>query len=379
MASTSSIWGESGEGFVFPELPVVDVIERNRVFDALFATSEQFEQLGRYVILGTLGRGAMGTVLKAFDRKLDRRIAIKVLHRGTDGRHAKRLLREAQAMAKLSHPNVVHVYEVDEVEGQMFVVMELVPGQTLREWMRSPPQPQKRRSWKECVEVFLQVGAGLAAAHARGLVHRDFKPSNAIIDEDGRARVLDFGLARQVDRLGFEEQTTNVLGAQADPGLDLSLTRTGTVLGTPAYMPLEQMQGREADARSDQFSFCAALYEALYGERPYEGDSLAGLVISMRNGMVRRPAAGARVPRRLRRVLLRGLAAEPEDRWPSMEALLDDLRRVLVPGYKRWLALAVVGSLLAAGFGLARYVDEEGRVIDRGSEQQQGAGSGVRA
>ncbi|MEM9455329.1 MAG: serine/threonine-protein kinase [Myxococcota bacterium] len=341
----------------------LDVVEFNRIFDALFDTVSHGQRLGRYVVLGTLGRGAMGTVLKAFDRKLDRRVAIKVLRRGVEQQYAKRLVREAQALAKLSHPNVVHVYEVDEVDGQNFVVMELVPGRTLHEWM----QQQERRGWKECVEVFLQVGAGLAAAHARGLVHRDFKPSNAIIDESGRVRVLDFGLARKVDRLGLEEQTTNVMGAEPDLVLSLSLTQTGTVLGTPAYMPLEQMQGGEADARSDQFSFCAALYEALYGERPYEGESLAGLVIAMRGGVVRVPIARTSVPRRLRRALLRGLAADPEDRWPSMDALLVELRRVLAPRRKRWVTIALVGGMLAAGFGLARYMGDMKWVADGGS------------
>ena len=172
---------------------LVDEIQRRQVQQALFGESSSSFQLGRYVITGTLGRGGMGVVFKAFDPELDRRVALKVLRAELDERHTIRLRREAKAMAKLSHPNVVQVHEVGQAEGQTFVAMELVGGQTLGEWMRQQPRP----TWRECVEVFVQVGAGLAAAHDRGLVHRDFKPGNAIIDEEGRPRVLDFGLARQ--------------------------------------------------------------------------------------------------------------------------------------------------------------------------------------
>ncbi|MEM9462010.1 MAG: serine/threonine-protein kinase, partial [Myxococcota bacterium] len=143
------------------------------------------QTLGRYVVLGHLGQGGMGTVLEAFDRTLDRRVAIKVLHQELDEEHTTRLLREAQALAKLSHPNVVQVHEADTVGDQTFVVMELVNGRTLQGWTKKVPPPD----WRQCVEVFIQVGQGLAAAHAKGLVHRDFKPSNAIVDEEGRARV----------------------------------------------------------------------------------------------------------------------------------------------------------------------------------------------
>jgi predicted Ser/Thr protein kinase len=167
----------------------VDEIEQARAYEALFKRSAEPRQLGRYVVLDSLGQGGMGVVLRAYDRELDRTVALKVLHREIDEQHTQRLRREAQAMAKLSHPNVVQVYEVGEVEGQTFVAMELVKGKTLCEWMQRQPRP----GWRECVELFVQVGAGLAAAHERGLVHRDFKPGNAIVDEKGRPRVLDFG------------------------------------------------------------------------------------------------------------------------------------------------------------------------------------------
>ncbi|MCA9707646.1 MAG: serine/threonine protein kinase, partial [Myxococcales bacterium] len=187
-----------------PELDgLVDEVDRRRVQQALLGGSSASFELGRYVITGTLGRGGMGVVYKAFDPPLDRRVALKVLHKELDEQHTIRLRREAQAMAKLSHPNVVQVYEVGTVEGRTFVAMELVRGQTLRRWMRQRPRP----SWRQCVEVFVQVGKGLAAAHDRGLVHRDFKPGNAIIDDKGRPRVLDFGLARKVEKADLEVST----------------------------------------------------------------------------------------------------------------------------------------------------------------------------
>ncbi|MEM9457236.1 MAG: serine/threonine-protein kinase [Myxococcota bacterium] len=323
---------------------LVAAIERERVFEALFEASAPSHELGRYVVTGTLGRGAMGTVFKAFDSSLDRRVALKVLHKELDAMHTTRLLREAQALAKLSHPNVVQVYEVGEFEGQTFVAMELVKGKTLREWMRSKPRP----GWRECLEVFLQVGAGLAAAHERGLVHRDFKPGNAIIDRKGRARVLDFGLARQV-KIEDDDLSTmrRARTDEMDPvPLDIPITQPGAVLGTPAYMPLEQMYGQEADARSDQFSFCVALYEAIYGERPFQGITMTAQVISMTHGHFRPVPKGIKAPAQLRRVLLRGLAHLPGDRWPSMEALLVELRRLVAPRGRPWVALGLAFGLV---------------------------------
>ncbi|MEM9462305.1 MAG: serine/threonine-protein kinase [Myxococcota bacterium] len=337
-------------GLALPALEgLVDEVDRLRVRQQLFGGSSQPFELGRYLITGTLGQGGSGYVFKAFDPTLDRRVALKVLHKELDDKHTTRLLREAQAMAKLSHPHVVHVYEVGEVDGRSFVAMELVRGRTLKQWMQQDPRP----SWRECIEVFLQVGSGLAAAHGRGLVHRDFKPSNAIIDDEGRARVLDFGLARQVGDQLSDELSIAALRASADTSknvpLDVSLTKTGAVLGTPAYMPPEQMMGAEANARSDQFSFCVALYEAIYGERPFEGASMQALMISMTHGEVRPAPKGSRVPARLRAVLLRGMALRPEARWPSMEALLEQLRRLLICRRGRWLSL---GAGIVVGLGL---------------------------
>ncbi|MEM9462747.1 MAG: tetratricopeptide repeat protein [Myxococcota bacterium] len=289
-----------------------------------------------------------------------------------------RLLREARAMAKLSHPNVGPVFEADTTGGQTFVVMELVAGQTLRHWMRRVPSPD----WRQCVKVFIQAGQGLAAAHARGLVHRDFKPSNAIVDDEGRTRVLDFGLARRtvLDMTEHEEDQTDdrppqgphargpargTMATRDDEEPTLyqieaqTLTETGVVMGTPAYMPPEQMKGCEADARSDQFSFCVSLYEAIYGERPFQGGTLTELMDAMNDGTVRPAPKGCPVPTRLRTILLQGLAAQPEQRWPSMDALLHQLRTLVAPRSARWMAVGVTAGLAALGGGLAlgQYVE----------------------
>ncbi|MEM7158923.1 MAG: serine/threonine-protein kinase [Myxococcota bacterium] len=310
--------------------------------DELLELAAENGRLGRYIVLSRLGAGGMGVVLEAFDRTLDRRIALKVLHRGLDRRNTQWLLREAQALAKLSHPNVVQVYEAGEAEQRAFIAMELVPGQTLQAWLEQSPRP----SWDECVRVYLQAGEGLAAAHSRGLVHRDFKPSNAVIDEEGRVRVLDFGLAREVAERS-DESTPDDDEVSVDSMLEAGLTKTGAVVGTPAYMPPEQMSGEDVDARSDQFGFCIALYEALYGERPFEGSSMAALMLAMTHEGVRPAPKGSPVPPRLRAALLRGLSIEPDQRWPSMEALLEQLRLVVAPRRSRWLAAGLAGSAIA--------------------------------
>jgi len=361
MAATLPDAAESGNTPV-PSQPtrgtLAEAIEPARVFAELFQHAAEPQQLGRYAVLGTLGQGGMGVVLRAYDRELDRPVALKVLRRELGKHHTIRLRREAQAMAKLSHPNVVQVYEVGEIDGQTFVAMELVKGKTPHEWLQQAPRPD----WRACVRLFVQLGAGLAAAHDRGLVHRDFKPGNAIIDDKGRARVLDFGLARQAgddgggDDGGDDEPTSvshRTQPAEHEPvPLEVSITTTGAVLGTPAYMPPEQMAGARADARSDQFSFCVSLFEAVYGERPFEGSSMAALMVSMKRGTVRSPPKRSKVPAALRKALLRGLAIDPAKRWPSMVALLEQLRSLVDPRRGRWLALAVGVGLLAIGGGL---------------------------
>jgi tetratricopeptide (TPR) repeat protein/tRNA A-37 threonylcarbamoyl transferase component Bud32 len=317
----------------------------------LLPTPAQRQRLGHYVVLGELGRGGMGTVLEAFDRRLDRRVALKLLRRNIGEEHTKRLLREAQALAKLSHPNVVQVYEVGEAEGQTFIAMELVKGRSLREWLGSEPRP----SLEQCLQAYLQAGEGLAAAHARGLVHRDFKPSNAVIDDEGRVRVLDFGLARLEDPGAAR---TSVELSLEEPAFEQALTKRGEVMGTPGYMAPEQMRGLEVDARTDQFSYCVALYEALYGDRPFQGKSLEALMASMATQELQPLPRGIEVPAALRAAVVRGLASEPDERWPSMAALLVELRRATMPPRKRgWLYPGVGGGLVAIGLGLWQYAE----------------------
>ncbi|MEM9457023.1 MAG: serine/threonine-protein kinase [Myxococcota bacterium] len=313
--------------------------------------------IGRFVVLGTLGQGGMGTVYEAFDRSLDRRVAVKVLHRDTADQYYRRLLGEAKALAQLTHPNVVTVHEVGEFEGQLFVAMELVTGRTLREWVKQQPRP----TWRQCVETYCQAGSGLAAAHAAGLVHRDFKPGNAMVDAGGRVRVLDFGLAQTANEAREHANNSAAREATADrspshePELNQRLTETGQIMGTPAYMPPEQMRGEEVDARSDQFSFCVALYEAIYETRPFEGQTWNELVKSVTSGKTKpRPRSSA--PGRLRHILMRGLATDASQRWPSMADLLAELQELVAPKPLRWLApLAISGGLALIGVGLARY------------------------
>jgi tetratricopeptide (TPR) repeat protein/predicted Ser/Thr protein kinase len=283
--------------------------------------------VGRYLVLGRLGAGAMGVVLAAYDPELDRKVAVKLLkpRAAADGERGRaRLQREAQALAKLSHPNVCAVHDVGIHGDQVFVAMEFIEGQTLTDWMHT----EGPRPWREVLRRFDEAGRGLAAAHQNDLVHRDFKPDNAMIGDDGRVRVMDFGLARMDGELpGDTGSDGDPEAATApQPGVPVDrLTRTGALLGTPAYMAAEQLSGAGADARSDQFAFCVSLYEALYGERPFKGQTLGALMVSVLEGTVAEPPRGHRVPSWIRSILLRGLAVEPADRWPSIESLLHAL------------------------------------------------------
>ncbi|MEM7157077.1 MAG: serine/threonine-protein kinase [Myxococcota bacterium] len=339
-------------------------IDQKRVFASLFETPEpQPEVLGRFQIKQRLGRGAMGTVMEGYDPSLDRAVAIKVLHEAAGTRHQKRLLREAQALAQLSHPNVVQVFETGEIDGRLFIAMELVRGETLWSWHEQP------HPWRTCLEVYLQAGRGLAAAHAVGIVHRDFKPANCIIDEQGRLRVLDFGLARGLSDLDDEEQekaarslrsmaatlqsnagTASGQGSASSRPLDQRLTQTGTMLGTPAYMAPEQARGKPADARADQFSFCVGLYEALYGRRPFHG--IAGLFDPEHDpppSYEPEPthASQPSAPAWLRRILMRGLAPSRDDRFADMTALVDAIEGHLRASRNRKIGLALGLGVLA--------------------------------
>ena len=306
------------------------------------------KQVGHFAILRRLGEGGMGVVYAAYDERLERRVAIKLLH-ATD--HA-RLLREAQALARLSHPNVVQIYEVGEAHGQIFVAMEHVEGPSLAAWLAAEP-----RDVAAIFEVFLQAGRGLQAAHESGLVHRDFKPGNVIVGVDGRTRVLDFGLARAGDSL-----SDGAIPRPPGPGPDISLlssplTRTGTLLGTPAYMSSEQHLGAAVDARSDQFSFCAALFEALYGERPFAGETLHALSTNVIAGQLRPIQPRPDVSQTVHAAIVRGLAPDAAARWPSMRELLEQIARArrehLTLGDSRigvWIGVGIlVISLIITG------------------------------
>jgi tetratricopeptide (TPR) repeat protein/tRNA A-37 threonylcarbamoyl transferase component Bud32 len=305
----------------------------------------------RYVVLDLAGAGAMGMVLVAYDPELDRKVAIKLLK--FDGALARaRLQREAQALAKLDHRNVVAVYDVGTHDGQLFMAMEFVQGKTLGRWM-AEPSPGRPHAWREVLRVFGEAGRGLSAAHAAGLVHRDFKPENVMLGDDGRVRVMDFGLARTTS-LTVETEELAATDASASHRVAIeTMTRTGAVMGTPAYMSLEQFEGKPADARSDQFGFCIALYEALYGQRPFVDATLAELIESLGSARIKPPTPGTDVPPWLRRVVLRGLAPAPDDRWPSMQALLDALADDPSIRRRKWiagaLALALLGGLTTAG------------------------------
>ncbi len=316
--------------------------------------------LDRFVVLDRLGSGGMGVVYSALDPDLDRRVAVKLLRTaegapGEPGGDRARLLREGQALARLSHPNVTAVYQVGTVGDRVFIAMELVDGETLTSWLR-----RERRSWRQVLSVFSQAGEGLAAAHRAGLVHRDFKPDNVLLGKDGRVRVTDFGLARPVG----DRALRDVAAGPPIPGVCVPAgapTETAAFAGTPGYMAPEQHLGRPADGRSDLFSFCVALYEAVYGERPF-GVPESGLTersalaLEALAGRVRSAPEGSAVPAWLRGVLLRGLQAAPEERFPSMEELLAALGRDPALRRRRWLGMALVAALLAAtAFGVREW------------------------
>ncbi|MBL8916730.1 MAG: protein kinase, partial [Archangium sp.] len=302
---------------------------------------ERGAQVGRFVILETLGMGGMGAVYSAYDPNLDRKVALKTLHFSTTGDPTAhgRMLREAQAMARLSHPNVVNVFEVGENRGAIFIAMELVAGVTLRTWERA-----KERTWKEVVRVFLQAGQGLAAAHAAHLVHRDFKPANVLLGDDGRVRVTDFGVARadgtiepvgpmpqaqgeDSGRFGNGPGTGGTASTAHSGSLSDPLTRGDVVVGTVGYMSPEQAAAKIPDARSDQFAFCICLWEALYGKRPFQGNSVAETTKALLEGSLPQRPRTTKVPTWLHAVMTRGLERDPEKRYPSMEALLKELDR----------------------------------------------------
>jgi serine/threonine protein kinase len=292
-------------------------------------------RVGRYEICGVLGTGAMGVVYRGRDPQLDRPLAIKLVR--TDGAsraRGSRLMREAQAMARLRHPNVMPIFDVGLADDAVFVAMPLLEAGTLTSWLHAAP-----RSLDEILDRFIAAGQGLAAAHAAGLVHRDFKPDNVLLGEAGEVQVADFGLAR----------------VHGGPALDARpidpASHLGHVVGTPAYMSPEQLRGRPSDARADQFSFCIALWESLFDDRPFgklgaTDDPLQARLEAIEGGPV--PPRRER-PVWIAQVLARGLAADPEDRWPSMQAILDAIAAHRAPRRRPWRLTLGLGVLGAAG------------------------------
>jgi serine/threonine protein kinase/tetratricopeptide (TPR) repeat protein len=338
----------------------------------------------RYTILERLGAGGMGEVYSAYDGKLDRKVALKLLlHGGKE--YEARLVREAQAMARLSHPNVVGVFDTGTVGDRLFLAMEFVQGRTLRAWRR-----ETRRTFDQVLRVFLEAGRGPSAAHAAGLVHRDFKPDNVLVSDGGQVKVTDFGVVRAADegpvdpgirqlarrlssrppapspssldampdipraartpQIPPSAATPDMLHSAPPPSteslLSQPVTELGTMVGTPGYMAPEQYLCTVIDARTDQFAFCASLYEALYEQKPFAGKGMVELAESTVLGQPRPPPKNTHVPMRIHRVLLRGLANDHAARYPSMQALLDDLVRD--PARRRRNIAVGIGAAIAA-------------------------------
>ena len=331
------------------------------------------DRIGRYLVLGRLGAGGMGVVLSAYDPQLDRKVAIKLLRTGigiATGEARARLVREAKAIAQLSHPNVVAVYDVGAIDssdparqGEIYIAMEFVEGDTVTQWMR-----RWKRPWRDVLEVMLQAGRGLAAAHAVGLLHRDFKPDNVLVGSDGRVRVGDFGLARSV--MGPDAPTPDhhaIRPAHAVSALHATLTATGTVLGTPRFMAPEQFLGEDTDARSDQFSYCVALYDALYGRHPLQSGTALEMVDKGARALP--PPNDSKVPAHIGRAILRGLDPLPAKRFPSMTALLAELTPAPIRVLPRRTIAIVVAIALTATAGAAVLINHrQDRATSREAE-----------
>jgi len=304
-------------------------------------------------VLERVGGGGVGVVFAAHDPELQRKVAVKLLQpatgRGAGAKEAgERLQREAQAMARVSHPNVIAVYEVGRAmvddRDQVYIAMELVEGMDLRHWLR------EKHSWRAIRDRFLAAGRGLAAAHRADLVHRDFKPSNVLVGDDGRVRVLDFGLAK----LAIDDRRSSSTGGSDYPAGDL--TEVGVVMGTPPYMAPEQHTGRVVDDRGDQYAFCVSLYEGLFGVRPFKGKTLEELLESKMELDLNPPSADAgRVPRWLERAVLKGLQPSPQDRYPSMDVLLRAIDRDPGRAVARWGVGGAIGvAVFAVAYGQGR-------------------------
>jgi serine/threonine protein kinase len=370
---------------------------------SIFTPLERGATVGRYMILNRVGEGGMGVVYAAYDPELERTVAIKLLRAvdnkfGSAEEQQARLLREAQAMAKISHTNVISVFDVGTFADGVFVAMEFVDGQTLRTWVK-----EKERPWKEVLDAFLKAGRGLAAAHAVGLAHRDFKPENVLIGKDGRVRVTDFGLARMVSDAPADLLSSSLSpkdGRASSDRHDPAITQAGVVMGTPKYMAPEQHAGVPADARSDQFSFCAALYWGLFRKRPFDHRLLAATSgqlserarkqrkpgptraitgpgkdgtsrpVPVAVGLIKEPPRTPAVPGSIRRALMRGLSVLPEDRFGSMDELLAALDYEPQVQRRRWYAVAAACAVAVAGLLSYRQYLRARELTCSGAEQK---------
>jgi len=378
----------------WPEAPVASNLRKAQVRAALFRKPDPI-RVGRFILLEPLGAGAMGEIYAAYDDQLDRKVALKLVRSGSgiSAKADERLLREAQTLAQVSHPNVVQIYEAGTYNGRLFIAMELVRGKTLTTWLRDAARLPRSVRQREILRQFIAAGHGLEAAHAAGVAHRDFKPDNVLVGDDGRVRVVDFGLARALvdggddaaDARAGEPAAQDVghgptlvldsaeaadvaespvfstggatitdepeiparAAASSAPRLKaaLRLTETGAVMGTPSFMAPEQMRGAIADLRSDQFSFCVALYHALYDAFPFSGRTLRELRDSIGNDEVEF-LPSVPVPVHVRRALLRGLSVEPAQRFASMA----DLIAALSPRTRR-LRVWIAAGAIAIGAG----------------------------
>lgn len=361
-ATDETVYADSAAPSSFREPETDDDLERGLAYAAarrrlLGELDAEPPRLAHYYLLETLGSGAMGVVFAAYDPDLDRKVAIKLLRAGPDDSHGRqRLQREARALARLTHPNVVTVHGIGVQDGQPWVAMEFVAGSDLRQWLGAHERP-----WEEVLEVFVAAARGLAAAHSADVVHRDFKPANVLIGDDGVPRVADFGLARPAgveqvagqpdDSLSSHESLRSASGAD---WRNEALTRTRGMVGTPVYMAPEQYVISDVGPAADQYAFFVSLYEGVYGTLPFSNQELLALVEAKASGTIAEPPRDSKVPRWLHRIIVRGLAAKPDDRFASMDAVIAEIesaRRGAKGGdWRLWVgAVAIAG--VAAGVG----------------------------
>lgn len=302
------------------------------------SSPEPRERVGRFELIEVLGGGGMGRVYLSRDSRLSRDVALKLIRSDARDEVAReRFEREAMAMAQLSHPNLVTIYDVGSDGDELFIAMEYVPGGNLSKWLRA-----ERRDWRDIVGKFMAAGRGLVAAHDAGIVHRDFKPTNVLVSERGTVHVTDFGIA-VAGRAHDDGERAQRDGVPLHPGL----TADGASVGTPRYMSPEQHLHETVDARSDQWSLAVALTEALTGEHPFPGADYVSIRKSATEG---EPLIAERtIPRSVEVVLRRAMARDPAARYPTLSAMLDDLGRAMAERRRRWPVFAALGAIVVAG------------------------------